>query len=263
MTRANEGGMRPCADGRSLLGKTALVTGASSGIGRAIAVTLAGAGATVGVVGRDPSRLADTAAAVKDLGSTAWPLLADLTQPDRIEEVVSKVRREVAGLDILVHSAGLYHRSLMAQAGLVDLDAQYEANLRAPYRLTQSLLPELERAPGDVIFVNSTQGLAASAGVGQFAAFQHALRAVADSLRAELNGVGVRVTSLYVGRTATPRQERVFQAEGIDYTPEILIQPDDVANVVLTAVALPRRAQLPNITIWPTNGHVSARRPHQ
>ena len=71
-------------------------------------------------------------------------------------------------------------------------------------------MPLLISRQGDVVFINSTQGVAASGDVGQFAATQHAMRGVADSLRAEVNGDGVRVTTLHVGRTATQRQERIF-----------------------------------------------------
>ena len=83
------------------------------------------------------------------------------------------------------------------------------------------------------MFLNSTQGLAASRGVGQYAATQHAMRAVADSLREEVNEQGVRVLSLFLGRTAGNLQRAIFAMEGRPYAPERLIQPGDVAEAVL------------------------------
>ena len=86
---------------------------------------------------------------------------------------------------------------------------------------------------GQVVFVNSTIGLSTRAGAGQFAATQHALRAVADTLRDEVNPDGIRVTSVYPGRTATPRQATLHAHEGRTYRPERLMQPDDVAAMVV------------------------------
>jgi short-subunit dehydrogenase len=86
------------------------------------------------------------------------------------------------------------------------------------------------------VFINSTAGLTASANVAQYAATKHALRAIADSLREELNPDGVRVVSVYPGRTATPLQARLHTLEGRDYRPDRLAQPEDVASVVMSAL---------------------------
>jgi NADP-dependent 3-hydroxy acid dehydrogenase YdfG len=116
--------------------------------------------------------------------------------------------------------------------------------------LLQALLPFLVISKGQVIFINSTQGLAASPGVGQFAATQHAMRALADSLRGE--ALGVRVTSLFLGRTATARQEAIFAMENRPYTPELLIQPADVATMVASLRTLPRTTEVMEITMRPS-----------
>jgi NAD(P)-dependent dehydrogenase (short-subunit alcohol dehydrogenase family) len=101
------------------------------------------------------------------------------------------------------------------------------------------------------VFINSSQGLAASPGVGQYAAAKHGLRAVADSLRGEVNDRGTRVLSVHVGRTATPMQERIFAMEGRAYAPERLMQPEDVGQVVLAALVLPRTAEMTSVSIRP------------
>jgi NADP-dependent 3-hydroxy acid dehydrogenase YdfG len=233
-------------------GRAALVTGASGGIGKAIALALAAGGADVCAVGRDERRLADTVNAVAAHGTAAVSLAADLTENGRIDQLVDLVGRRLGGLDVLVHSAGIYSRGPLAESGIQELDAQYQANIRLPYRLTQVALPLLVSRRGDVVFINSTQGLAAGGEVGQFAATQHAMRGVADSLRAEVNRDGVRVLTLHVGRTATERQERIYAGENRPYTPESLIQPEDVADIVVCAITLPRRAQVTTLTVWPT-----------
>jgi len=234
----------------SLRGRVAVVTGASSGIGRAIAIALAREGAHIHVVGRNSAALAETVAATGD-HSSANELRADLTVDadlKRITDALSCLSR----IDILIHSAGIIHQRRMENAAIEDFDAQYSINVRAPYLLTKHLIPMLTAARGQVIFINSTAGLTASrADVGQYAATKHALRAVADSLREELNPRGVRVLSVYLGRTAGSMQERLFREEGRPYHPETLLQPEDVASVIMHALTVPRTAEITDISIRP------------
>ncbi|HET6939553.1 MAG TPA: SDR family NAD(P)-dependent oxidoreductase [Nocardioides sp.] len=216
-------------------GRYALVTGATGGIGGAIALALAEAGAKLVLAGRDGSRLAEVAARA----GGALAVAGDLTSPEDAEALAGAAE----GVDILVHSAGSYARGDDPDV----FEAQLGANLVAPYRLTQLLLDGLD----DLVFINSSQGLAASPGVAQFAATQHGLRALADALRGEVNSRGVRVLSVHVGRTATSRQERIFEMEGRPYTPERLMQPEDVAQIVLAGLILPRTAEMTSVSIRP------------
>jgi NADP-dependent 3-hydroxy acid dehydrogenase YdfG len=239
------------SDGQ-LADRVALVTGASGDLGRAIAIGLGGEGARLCVVGRDEARLTQTADELRNGDVEVLAVTADLTEPSRTADLAGRVEGEFGGLDILVHCAGSYTRGDLAESGVDSLDSQYRANVRAPYQLTKTVLPMLIARRGDVFFVNSTQGTAAGGGLGQFAATQHAMRAVADSLRAEVNPSGVRVTTLHLGRTATSRQQGIFAAEGRPYAPDQLIAPQDVADLVVAAVTLPNRTQLTTLTVWPT-----------
>lgn len=238
-------------------GRAALVTGASGGIGRGVAVRLSARGARLFVVGRDRDRLDSTVNAVRRSSAgrdvTVVSMVADLTDPGRVQELADEVDRRLGALDILVHAAGIYQRGILEMASVKGLDELYQANVRVPYELTQATLALLACRRGDIVFINSTQGLSAGAGLGGFAATQHAMKAVGESLRAEVNSRGVRVTTIHLGRTATTRQEGIFAAEGRDYTPELLIQPDDVADVVVSIVALPKRAQVTSLTLLPTH----------
>jgi NADP-dependent 3-hydroxy acid dehydrogenase YdfG len=226
----------------------ALVTGAGSGIGRAVALALADRGHAVWLVGRRVGALKETAAAA---GGAARVASADLTSDDDIERLGADLDAEGGRLDVLVHSAGSMFQGPLARAAIGDLDAQYGANVRAPYLLTQALLPLLVAARGDVVFVNSSITGRARAGTSQYAATQSALKAIADSLRDEVNGEGVRVLSLFPGRTATPRQADLHAQEGKPYRPEQLIQPEDVASVVVTALSLPRTAEVTEVSMRP------------
>jgi NADP-dependent 3-hydroxy acid dehydrogenase YdfG len=99
------------------------------------------------------------------------------------------------------------------------------------------------------VFINSSAGLNARAELAQYAATKHALKAIADSLREEINDDGVRVLSIFLGRTATPMQATVHEMEGREYHPERLMQPEDVATVVINALSLPRSAEVTNIVV--------------
>ncbi|HLJ63063.1 MAG TPA: SDR family NAD(P)-dependent oxidoreductase [Stellaceae bacterium] len=236
-----------------LSGRTALVTGAGSGIGEALALGLAGLGAAVALVGRTEERLATTAREARAAGAPlVLPLPADLADEDSLRALATRVSRELPTLDLLVHCAGLYERGAVASAAIETLDQQYRTNLRAPFLLTQLLLPLLSRGRGDIVFVNSTQGLAASPEVGAFAATQHGLKALADSLRGEVNGFGIRVLTVFLGRTASPRQAGIFALEGRAYEPERLLQPADVAAMVMAAIALPHRAEVTAMALRPS-----------
>jgi NAD(P)-dependent dehydrogenase (short-subunit alcohol dehydrogenase family) len=228
----------------SLSGAVALVAGASGDIGRAIAFALLDAGAEVVMLGRSRARLVQPPPPEQFRDRCRF-VTADLTEDDAAGRVVDTL--STTGLDILVLSSGIYERS----RDPAIFARQLAANLVGPYALVHRLLPRLIAAQGQVIFINSTQGLRAAAGVGQFAATQHAMKAVADSLRDEINAEGVRVASVFLGRTATERQRAIFAAEGRPYPPERLIQPADVARTVLFLLRLPRTTEATDIVLRP------------
>jgi NADP-dependent 3-hydroxy acid dehydrogenase YdfG len=242
------------ANSGALDGRRCVVTGASSGIGQAIAVALATAGATVFGVARREQHLQSTAELVDGPGRFT-PCPADLSVDAELSALARRISGDAGGIDVLVHSAGAYMRGPVETSSADDLDRQYRANVRAPYLLTQELLPSLRASRGQIVFINSTVVFARSAGVGQFAATQHALRSFADTLRDEVNEDGIRVASIYPGRTATPRQAEIYALEGKDYLPERLLQPADVAQVVLSILTLPRSAEVTEVRVRPMLKH--------
>lgn len=195
--------------------------------------------------GRDAARLDEQAAAFSVVGR-CHAVRADLTVPADIA-AARRLVTERGRLDALVLAAGIYERS----SDPAVLARQMDANVHGPYALLQALLADLIAVKGQVIFINSTQGLNATREVGQYAATQHAMRAIADSLRDELNERGVRITSLFLGRTATRRQQAIFGMENRAYQPERLIQPADVACAVMCALQLPRTAEITNLMMRP------------
>jgi NADP-dependent 3-hydroxy acid dehydrogenase YdfG len=232
----------------SLAGQLAVVTGASSGIGRAIAEELAARGAFLCLLGRRPEVLRNIAPQLEE-GVGKFVYRVDLDSGE-IGSLPDKLLADCGGADILVHSAGMIALGTLENATFDDFDRQLNVNLKAPFRLTQALLPQLKSRRGQVVFINSSAGVSAVAGSAIYSASKYGLKGLADSLRAEVNGL-VRVTSLFAGTTATPMQESLHADKGRAYAPETLIQPKDVASVVGHLLSLPRTVEIADVHMRP------------
>jgi NADP-dependent 3-hydroxy acid dehydrogenase YdfG len=235
----------------TLHGHIAVVTGAGSGVGQAIAGALAAQGATLCLVGRTPATLEATACRVINANVVTRCYPTDLTHDDAVQTLAEQLQREWDAIDILVHSAGSYAMGKIEATPVTELDLQYRTNVRAPYLLTQALLPLLRRRQGQVVFINSLVVITAGGQVGAYASTKHALTALANSFREEVNAEGLRVLSVYIGSTASPMQAMIHARKGRAYHPEYLLQPSDVAAVVLNALCLPRTAEVTDISIRP------------
>jgi NAD(P)-dependent dehydrogenase (short-subunit alcohol dehydrogenase family) len=232
----------------------ALVTGAGSGIGKALALALAERGDILCLAGRREAALQAVAAEANSRAARVLCCPTDLTVDDEIKRLAQFIRREVGRLDVLIHSAGSIEPAEMEHVTTSAFDRQYRINLRAPYFLTQALLPMLQESCGQVVFINSSAAHVARANVGPYAATKHGLKAVADNLREEVNRAGIRVLSVYAGRTATPMQAGLHERAGQPYHAERLLQPADVAAIVISALALSRTAEVTDISVRPTIG---------
>ncbi len=175
----------------------------------------------------------------------------DLLRPDEPRVLAERLRSAAKGLDVLVHAAGTIGYGEVESTPPAELDEQYRIHVRAPYVLTQELLPQLRAREGQVVFVNSTAALASRARITHYAAAKAAQKALADGLRGEVNQQGIRVLSVYAGRTATPMQEAFSAMEGREYVASALVQPADVAATVLSALALPRTAEVTEVFVRP------------
>jgi short-subunit dehydrogenase len=236
-------------------GKVAVITGASGGIGEAIALQLAREGARLVLSGRSAEKLDLVAKRARDLSPGVETFAADLAADDQVRALATRALESFGGVDVLIHSIGLFVGGSLANTPVEDLDRQYRVNVHTPYLLTQVLLPSLLSRQGQVVFVNSGAGFSpARAGWVGYAASKHALRAVADGLREEVNKQGVRVLTVFPGRTATAMQEEVHRFEGRTYDPERFLQPGDVAAMVLSSLALPRTAEVTDVHVRPMRG---------
>ena len=205
--------------------QVAVIAGATGGIGQAIAIEVAKHGAKLALTGRNSAKLRVLANGMRKSVADVRCYQADLAHEKEVERLSNDVLKDFGKVDILVHSGGISSLGGIAEAQVKDLDSQYAANLRAPYLLTQAFLESLKKQKGQVVFINSTAGLQSRAKLAQYSATKHALTAIANSLRDEVNADGVRVLSIFLGRTATPMQAEVYRIEGREYRPELLLQP--------------------------------------
>lgn len=228
-----------------------LITGASSGIGAAVARRLAAPGRVLHLQGRDEARLGAVAADVIAGGAVVHRHMLDLLDHEATDRGAADLAASVPRLDVLVHSAGLCVMSEIESIDIGDLDRQYSVNLRAPVVLTRALVPSLVAAEGQVIFVNSGAGLRTFPAWGAYAATKFGLRAIADTFRSEIAPRGVRVTSIHPGRIATPMQAEVHRMEGRSYDPSAFPTADDVAASIAHTLEMPRRAVVTELSLRP------------
>lgn len=221
-----------------------VLTGAGSGIGLALARRLADRGDALVLIARTDARAAE----LEDTFERAQVLVADLADPGTLNGLGRQVD---GGVDTLVHVAGVVDLAPVARLRLADWEEQVAVNLTAPAVLTRELLPHLRASSGTVVFVNSSAGLSASAEWSAYAASKFGLRALADALRAEEVESGVRVSTVYPSRTATPMQEKVHAQEGRTYDASRWISPETVVDTILHVIDLPADATIPDVTVRP------------
>lgn len=225
---------------------THVITGAGSGIGAAVTRRLLERGDEAVLIARDAGRAKELAG----MHPGARTLVGDLSNPDRLSWAFAQ-QAMPERVDSLLHIAGVVELGNVGDLTPKAWHLQLNANLVAPAELTRLFLPQLRVAQGHVLFVNSGAGLAAHAEWSAYAASKHGLKALADSLRHEEHAGGVRVTSVYPGRTASPMQVKVHQQEGKEYDPSRWIDPESVATTILMALDLPRDAEVNDLTVRP------------
>jgi NAD(P)-dependent dehydrogenase (short-subunit alcohol dehydrogenase family) len=236
-----------------LAGQTAVITGATGGIGRSVALALARRGVHLRLLVRDKIK---GASLVAELASVAPGVRLDIHEVDLSKDIrpaVERLLKDDPAVDILVHAAGALSLGRFADFDAQDFDLQFQVNARAPLTLTQLLLPLIRKRPGQIVFLNSSvTRQETKADVIGYAASKYALKSIADGIRNAVNDDGIRVLSVYPGRTATPMQERVFAFESRTYRGDRLLQPDDVAETIVAALVLPRTAELTDVFVRPS-----------
>lgn len=206
--------------GLALSGKSAVITGGSSGIGRGIAVAFAHGGAKVVVVGRDRERLEETNELA---GGSCHVVCLDLTEAGTPARLVEETLHACGSLDVLVHAAGLFLPQPFEQSSLDDFDRQWEINVRAPYAVTRVSIPYL-RPNGSVIFISSIAGHVGFPNSAAYCATKGAVELMSKALTLEFAREGIRFNCIAPGNIRTSMNEHLladpaYEAEMLASTP--------------------------------------------
>lgn len=235
----------------SLKGKTALITGAGKGIGRAMAIALANEGVSLGLVARTASDLERLAEELKSLNIKISIATADVSSIDAVNTAVEKIKSELGVIDILINNAGVG-----AFAPFMELEpAQWEEivkiNLFGTYYVTRAVLPEMiERKTGDIVNISSTAGQRGAAVTSAYSASKFAVIGLSESLMQEVRKYNIRVSTLTPSTIATDMAKELKLTDG---NPERVMQPEDFAELVVSQLKLNRRVFVKEAGLWSTN----------
>jgi 3-oxoacyl-[acyl-carrier protein] reductase len=250
VARVSPGGNSPMGtadiSSKPLAGMTALVTGASRGIGLAIARRLAKLGARLSLCARDAARLEAANAELRADGFEALTMVADVTHANEIQNLVDRTHRELGPIEILINNAGIGRFGPAHQMTEADWDALLDTNLKSVFLVTRAVVPGMiERKRGQIVNISSLAGKNAFAGGGIYCASKWGMMGLTACMAEDLRAHGIRVSAICPGSVAT------------DFSPHTgrdtskLLQPDDVAHAVATLVTQAPQSFISEIDLRP------------
>ena len=232
---------------KTLDGQVAIVTGASRGIGRGIAVALAAEGARVVLAARSASDLTTVAQEIRATGGSALAVPADVTRAGDIDSLVEAAVQEFGTVDILVNNAGMGVFKNVVDLGVDEFDRMWNVNMRGTFLASRRVLPVMIKARhGAIVNIASLAGKNAIKGGAGYVATKWALRGFASSLMLEVREYNIRVITIFPGSVDTSFSTSGKHGPGIP-------TPGDIASAVIFGVTAPERAMFSEIDVRPTN----------
>jgi len=245
-----------------LAGRVAVVTGASSGIGRAGALHLAARGARVALLARRRPALEALAAEIRAAGGQAWSIEADVTDAASVDAAAELVRREAGGADLVFNNAGLMLPGAVGAQPFAEWERQVDLNVTGALRVLRAFVPQLEAAaarggPADLVNTSSIAGQYLFPYFAVYSATKAFVSHLTRHLRLELGPKDVRVAMIEPGIVATELQDHVTFQGARDWLAEAaktitFLEPDDVARALGFIVSQPRHVNLQQVVLMPT-----------
>jgi short-subunit dehydrogenase len=233
--------------------QTALITGASSGIGKATALTFARAGIKTVLIGRTIAKLEAVAREIEQMGAQTAIYPLDLSTIDQASAQLSTIVSDTGAVDILVNNAGMGYTAELIDTPLADWQAVLNLNLTSVFQCIQAVLPGMRsRGQGSIINVISIAGRQAFAGWGAYCASKFGLMGLSKALAAEERAHGIRVTALCPGAVDTSLWDS--DTVQMDFDRAAMLAPESVAQTILHAVQLPQQAVVEELVLMPQGG---------
>ena len=235
----------------SLTGKTALITGAGKGIGKAIALAVAAEGVHVGLVARTEKDIRAVAGEITARGVKAAYAAADVSNRSEIESAVEKIKGSLGEIDILVNNAGTGTFGKFLELEPEVWEAQIKINVFGVYYTTRAVLPSMiERKAGDIINISSTAGKTGAATTSAYSASKFAVFGLTESLMQEVRKHNIRVTAMAPSTVVT---DLAYSADLIKGDPERVMHAEDFAELIVAQLKLNRRVFVKEASIFSTN----------
>lgn len=235
----------------SLKGKTALITGAGKGIGRAIALALAAEGVHVGLLARTAKDLQNLTDELKSEGHNCSMVTADVSDIQSVNTGVSSLITEMGNIDILINNAGTGKFGKFLELEPAEWEEQIRVNLFGVYYVTRAVLPQMiERQTGDIINISSTAGLKGSALTSAYSASKFGIMGLTESLMQEVRKHNIRVTAMTPSTVVT---DLAIRSNLINNNEEKVMHPEDLAELIVAQLKLNRRVFVKEASVWSTN----------
>lgn len=233
--------------------RRALITGASSGIGKATAFAFAASGIDVALVSRSQDKLEAIATEIRDTGVQAKAYVLDLAKIEQVKAGIEAIAAEYASIDILVNNAGMAYTNSLLATPLSDWQKVIELNLTSVFQCIQGILPIMrQQQRGTIVNVASIAGQQPFPGWGAYSVSKAGLIALSKTLSAEERPNGIRVISFCPGSVNTPLWDTdTVQA---DFNRSAMLTPEVVAQSILHTVLMPEQAVIESITLMPSAG---------
>lgn len=236
---------------QSLKNKTALVTGAGKGIGKAIAIALANEGVHVGLIARTEKDIAEVAKTIEALGVKAAYATADVSKREEVEAAVARISGQLGSIDILINNAGTGSFAKFLDLEPEAWEQQVKVNLFGTYYAIRAVLPQMiERKAGDIVNISSTAGKSGAAITSAYSASKFGVFGLSESLMQEVRKHNIRVTAMAPSTIVTDLAQ---SANLITGDPERVMHPEDFAELIIAQLKLHPRIFVKEASVFSTN----------
>ena len=238
---------------QSLKNKTAIITGAGKGLGKAMSLALAAEGVNIGMIGRTENDLQALQQEIEKLypDLTVAYAIADVGDAGQVRSAIASLKTSLPGVDILINNAGILKMGGIMELPAAEWEEVFRINVFGTYYLVREVLPiMLKQGSGDIINISSTAAQKGGANMSAYGASKAAVTNLTEALMQEVRKKNIRVTTVTPSTVTTPM---TLNAKFTDGNTEKVLQPEDLAYLVVANLKLPQRAFVKDIALWSTN----------